>query len=129
MRFKRLLAGLMAFVLSLNLVHINVNAETNSKTSSKTNFITNIFKKESDKEEATKDDSESITDVALEKISDKILRILFKAGKFVIKKLWVGIEYIAIGVCIGIGAKIVDEVTPEKGLLSVFSSDDVVFSN
>ena len=127
MRFKRLLAGLMAFVLSLNLVHINVNAETNSKTSSKTNFITNIFKRESDKEEATKDDSESITDVALEKISDKILRILFKVGKFVIKKLWVGIEYIVIGVCIGIGVKIVKEVTPEEGLLSVFSSDDDVF--
>ena len=115
----------MAFILFFNLVHINVNAETNSKASSKTNFITNIFKRESDKEEATKDDNESVAVVALEKISDKILRVLFKVGKFVIKKLWVGIEYIAIGICIGIGAKIVDKETHEGCLSSVFPSYDV----
>ena len=30
MRFKRLLAGVMAFVFSLNMSHINVNAEEKS---------------------------------------------------------------------------------------------------
>ena len=109
MRFKRLLAGVMAFVFSLNMSHINVNAEEKSGKIIGEKEKTAIVLK---KEDITKDESidESTAKKVLMKaanITKKVVSFGSDLGLSVIKKIPIIIisliKYMAVGWCIVCG--------------------------
>lgn len=97
MRFKRLLAGVMAFVFSLNMSHINVNAEEKSgKIIDEKEKAVIVLKKE----DITKDESidESTAKKFFVKAADGTVYIAKTAGsvvKFVLKEFLRGALVVA----------------------------------
>ena len=99
MKIKRILAGIMAFVLSLNLVQINVNAEEISKENSNEENV--IIVKVEDK---------NITEEALESgILTKILMLFGKGVVSVVKIAGYGVFYV-IKITGGLVFSVVKEV-------------------
>ena len=133
MKFKRLFAGIMTFVFSLSMAHSNVCAEEiTEKVADKKEKITVVLKedaKEVDKkedvtnEEATK---ESTAKKVLLKIANGAKTVAVGAGnlglsgiKKVLDLAKTGVEYVAIGFCMMIGAFIFIAINDEFKILDV----------
>ena len=97
MKIKRILAGIMAFVLSLNLVQINVNAEENSIENNNEEKVI-IVKAEDGAEEASESG-----------ILTKILMLFGKGVVSVVKIAGYGVFYV-IKITGGLVFSVVKEV-------------------
>ncbi len=116
MRIKRLLAGLMAFVLSLNLVHISVNAEVSSDDLKEKENVTDVIN-ETSRREVTNGYEDNVSEVDIERVANGVVNLLFKGWDLLVdfgtekipNLIYHGIKYTAIGCCIGLGIIIVDD--------------------
>ena len=114
MRFKRLLAGLMAFVLSLNLVHINVNAKVDSEDLKEKENVTDVFN-ETSRRKVTNGYEDNVSEVDIERVANGVVNLLFKGWDLLVdfgmekipNLIYHGIKYTAMGCCMGVGFEIV----------------------
>ena len=130
MKFKRLFAGIMTFVFSLSMAHIKVSAgEIVEKVADEKEKITIVLEEDAKgKEDVTNEEAteESTAKKVLVKIANGAKTVAVGAGKLGlsgIKKVLdlakTGVEYVAIGFCMMIGASIFIVINDEFKILDV----------
>lgn len=130
MRIKRLLAGLMAFVLSLNLVHINVNAKVDSEDLKEKENVTDVIN-ETSRREVTTGYEDNVSEVDIERVANGVVNLLFKGWDLLVdfgmekipNLINYVIKYTAMGCCIGLGIIIVDDGLPVRDAVRTVRSN------
>lgn len=123
MKFKRLLAGVMAFAFSLGMVHINVGAEEIAeKVADEKEKITVVLNEKDVKEVTEKEDvanAEATEESTAKKVLIKVLNstktVMFAGASLSwsgIKRIFglikSGVEWIAVGACLAVGYELGD---------------------
>ena len=104
MKLKKVLAGVMAFVFSLNLIHINVNAKV--KTEDAVSSENSVSSKEEVETNTTKEVVAKIIEKSANGIST-VVKLAFTGIKSLLKLVGVGIKYAAMGACMTVGGVLV----------------------
>ena len=107
MKWKKIIAGVMAIVFFLNLIHINVNAKVKTEDAvSGENTISS--KEEATETNSTKEVANKIAEVSVEGMSTIVNLISTRFGSL-LSLIGTGIKYMATGFCLAVGALIAVE--------------------